>query len=125
MTFSVVCLIGIVTALPFGLAFVLTPEGASAMYGISGWNPGTTGIGRLFGTELLYVAAALFAVRDVTDPRIQRRFALGFGLASVLAVALLVQSIFAGASNAWTWSSVAIYVFFALAWGAVVVRRPQ
>ena len=125
MNFSVICLIGIITALPFGAAFVLTPEVTSAMYGISGWNPGTTGIGRLFGTELLYVAAALFAVREVTDPKIQRRFAIGFGLASALAVAILIQAIVAGAANAMTWLSVAIYAFFAVAWGSVVLRQPR
>ena len=125
MNFRVICLIGIITALPFGAAFVLAPEVTSAMYGISGWNPGTTGIGRLFGTELLYAAAALFAVRDVTDPKIQRRFSIGFGLASALATAILIQSIVAGAANAMAWSSVAIYAFFALAWGLIVLRQPQ
>lgn len=125
MNFKVICLIGIITALPFGAAFVLAPEAASAMYGISGWNPGTTGIGRLFGTELLYVAAALYAVCDVADPKIQRRFAIGFGLASALAVVLLVQSILAGATNAVGWSSVAIYGFFAVAWASVVFRQSR
>lgn len=123
MNFSVLCLIGIITALPFGAAFVLAPEATSAMYGITGWNAGTTGIGRLFGTELLYVAAALFAVRGVTDPDVQRRFAIGFGLASALATVILVQAIIAGAVNAMTWSSVAIYAFFAVAWASVAMRR--
>jgi len=125
MNFSTICLIGIVTALPFGAAFVLAPELTSAMYGISGWNPGTTGIARLFGTELLYVAAALFAVRDVAEPKVQRRFAIGFGLASALAAALLTQSILAGASNTMTWSSVGIYAFFAVVWGLYVLRKPS
>ena len=125
MNFSVVCLIGIITALPFGAAFTLAPEPTSAMYGITGWNAGTTGIARLFGTELLYVAAALFAVREVTDREAQRRFSIGFGLASVLATIILVQAIISGAVNAMSWSSVAIYAFFAAAWASVAVRRAK
>lgn len=125
MQFSVVCLIGIITALPFGAAFALAPEATSAMYGITGWNPGTAGIGRLFGVELLYVAAALFAVRGVTDAEVQRRLAIGFGLASALAAITLVQAIFAGAVNAMTWSSVAIYAFFTVAWASVAIRQAK
>lgn len=125
MSFNIVCLIGIITALPFGVAFALAPEATSAVYGISGWNSGTTGIARLFGTELLYVAAALFAVRGVTDPLVQRRLAIGFGLASALAVVILVQSIMSGAVNPMTWSSVALYAFFAVAWASVAMRRAQ
>ena len=125
MNFSVVCLIGILTALPFGAAFALAPEPTSAIYGITGWNSGTTGIARLFGTELLYVAAALFAVRGVTDREVQRQFAIGFGLASALATFILIQAISSGAVNAMSWSSVAIYAFFTAAWASVAVRRDK
>lgn len=125
MNFSVVCLIGIITALPFGAAFALAPEATSAIYGITGWNAGTTGIGRLFGAELLYVAAALFAVQGVTDREVQRRLAIGFALASALATVILVQAIISGAVNAMTWSSVAIYAFFMVAWAAVAIRRAR
>lgn len=122
MTFRTVCLLGILSALPFGLAFALMPGAASGMYEITGWNPSTTVIGRLFGVELLYVSGALLAVRGTTDTVVQRRFAAAFCVASVVATAFLLHAVLSGAVGALVWSSVLLYAFFAVAWGMVAAR---
>ena len=81
MSFSLICLIGIIVAAPFGLAFTLAPEQTAAFYGITG-SPGAMFVARLFGIELLSIAGAFFAVRQSTDLGLQRRFALAFSLFS-------------------------------------------
>ena len=123
MTFQTICLLGILTSLPFGAAFLLMPDATPAMYEISGWNPGTTTIARLFGVELLYMTGALIAVRGTTDPAVQRRFATMFCLGSLVATVLLVQAAVSGAVGPMMWSSVALYGFFAIAWGWIARRR--
>jgi len=122
MNFSLLCMLAYVVTGLFGLAFLLAPEVTGAFYGISGWNPGTTGIARYFGTGLLFTAAAAYAVRPSTDPSLQRRFAGLFSTASVIGALLSIQLVLAGATNALGWSTVAIYVFFAAAWFAVTRR---
>jgi hypothetical protein len=125
VNFSLICLIGIIVTLPFGLAFAFIPEPASAPYGVAGWNPGTASVARLFGVELLYVSAALFAVRPTTDPMLQRRFAMGFCLVSALAVVLALQSVLSGATGQLSWSTVAIYGFFVVVWALFTLRSPK
>ena len=122
MSFNVVCLIGLFVATPFGLAFLFAPEIASSIYGISGWNSGTTAIARLFGIELLYMSGAIYAVRQTPDSATQRRFSQIFALASTIACVVLIQAVLAGSANSFLWSSVAIYAFFALAWANLGFR---
>ena len=123
MSFSLLCVIAVATTLPFGLAFLLAPESISSLYGITGWNPGTTAVAKLFGIELLYVAGASFAVMGCTDVRVQRRIALAFALVSAIAAVLSIQTILSGAASAFHWSTVALYIFFAVAWGSFAMRR--
>lgn len=123
MKFSLVCLLATVTSLPFGAAFLLAPEFTAAQYGISGWNPGTLVVARLFGIALLFTSAATLAVRDTTDAGIQRRVSTGFALASAVATAAAVHDVTTGAVNNMGWSTVAIYGAFTAAWVSVALRR--
>jgi hypothetical protein len=123
MNFSLVCLIGIFTTVPFGAAFLLTPEAVGAQYGLSGWNAGTLVVARLLGATLLYAAGALVAVRNTTDVRIQKNIATFFALASVISAAVSVQAVTSGVVNAIGWSTVAIYAFFTVAWASLALRK--
>jgi hypothetical protein len=123
MNFSLVCLIGIFTTVPFGAAFLLTPEAVGAQYGLSGWNGGTLVVARLLGATLLYVAGALVAVRHTTDVRIQKNIATFFALSSAISAAVSVQAVTSGVVNAIGWSTVAIYAFFTVAWASLAFRK--
>lgn len=123
MNFSLVCLIGIITTVPFGAAFLLTPEAVGAQYGLSGWNAGTLVVARLFGATLLYAAGALVAVRHTTDVRIEKNIATFFALSSAISAAVSLQAVAAGAVNAVGWSTVAIYAFFTVAWASLAFRK--
>ena len=123
MNFSLVCLIGIFTTVPFGAAFLLTPEAVGAQYGLSGWNAGTLFVARLLGATLLYAAGALVAVRNTTDIRIQKNIATFFALSSAISAAVSVQAVTSGVVNAVGWSTVAIYAFFTVAWASLAFRK--
>ena len=122
MNFKLACLIGAVLATPFGLVFVFLPELTASVYGIANWNAGTLGVARLFGDELLFVAGALYAVRDCTDVRIQQKLGKLLALASLIGCAISVQWVTSGATNALMWSTVGIYGFLMLMWGSVGFR---
>ena len=123
MNFPLVCLLGIFTTVPFGAAFLLTPEAVGAQYGLSGWNAGTLVVARLLGATLLYAAGALVAVRNTSDPRIQKNIATFFALSSAISAAISVQAVATGVVNAMGWSTVAIYVFFTVAWASLAFRK--
>ena len=123
MNFSLVCLIGIVSTIPFGLAFLLAPEAISSMYGVANWNPGTTSIARLFGAVLLYVGGACFAMKDTTDRTVQQRGAWTFSVVSVAAMLVALHSAATGTANSLMWSTVVLYVFFTIAWGSIALQK--
>jgi hypothetical protein len=116
MDFRIVCVLGVVVAGIFGLGFLLLPELVSSLYGISGWNPGTTLIARLYGGGLLFTASASFAVKGTLDPAIQRTFGFSFAVVSLIGAAISLQSVTSGGTNALMWSTVAIFAAFAVMW---------
>lgn len=123
MNFAVVCWIGACAATVFGLAFLAAPEATAALYGIQGWNEGTAVIGRLFGAQLLYMAALLWTLKDDTDRDTHRRCAQWMSGASAVAAAVALHAVLTGATNAWGWTTVAIYAFFVGAWGWLLRER--
>lgn len=122
MNFNILCLLAMISSTLFGLAFLFFPEATTATYGVSGWNPGTTGVARLYGAGLLYLAAAAYAVRDTADSGLRRRWAMAASAVSVVALVLSLHFVLSGASNAMGWSTVLIYAFFTVSW-FVVGRR--
>lgn len=123
MNFAVICWIGACTATVFGLAFLAAPEATAALYGIQGWNAGTALIGRLLGAHLLYLAALLWTLKDDADRDMHRRCAQWMTGASTVAAAVALHAVWTGATNAWGWTTVAIYGFFIGAW-AWLLREP-
>jgi hypothetical protein len=116
MNFRLVCVLGFVVTAVFGLGFLLLPELVSSLYGISGWNQGTTVIARLYGGGLLFVASATFAVKGTLDLAIQRSFSFSFAVVSLVCAVLSLQSVTSGSTNAFMWSAVAIFASFVVMW---------
>jgi hypothetical protein len=125
MNFSLIALLGFVAAMLFGIAYVIAPEQAASIYGVSGWNAGTVLIGRLFGVGFLFMAAAMAAIRTCTDNDLQRRFAKYFAVANLLAAIVVAQGALTAAGNGLLWSSVIGFLFFTAAWGRIAFRRQQ
>jgi hypothetical protein len=123
MKFSTVCLLAIIALVPFGLAFLLSPEMTGQLYEMSGWTSATTLVGRLFGIQLLYAAAANLAVMHTDDLAVQRRFATLFCVLSVVATVVSALGAMEPGNSPRLWTTVALYGFFIFAWGWVAFGR--
>ena len=119
MNFRFINTLAGIVSLPFGLGFLLIPEMIGGFYGLTGWNPGTVAVGRLYGVMFLFVALISFSVRDFSDHAVQTRLARAFFAYCVLAGGLCAFAAITGAMSPLIWSGVAIYVFFGAAWGRV------
>jgi hypothetical protein len=116
MKFNTACIIGMLAATPFGLAFVAFPEQLSALYGITNWNPGTTVVGRLYGVGLLYAGGAAFSARASEDIALQRLFGATNAVVSAVGAAVCLHSVVTSAANALMWTTVALFIAMAAMW---------
>jgi hypothetical protein len=116
MNFRTVCIVGVLSAGPFGLAFLLLPEQVAAFYGVTGFTESTVLVGRLYGIGLLYTTGAAFAAKDTADAQVQRLLGASNALWSLIGGALCLQSVLAGRSNAMMWSVVALFWVVAVLW---------
>ena len=123
MDFKTLATLGTVVSGLFGAAFALAPGAAQSFYGSNGSDPFTLLLGRYFGGEMLLFTAALWALREVHDEDVQRLAASGMAAGSVIGLAITSLGLGNGALNAMGWSSAAIYLFFALAWGRLALRE--
>jgi hypothetical protein len=121
MDFKTVATLGALLSGLFGVGFVLAPAVSQAFYGATNTDPFTLLLGRYFGTEMLLFCAALWALREVSDARVQRRAALGISLGSVCGLLVTSLGLGNGSLNAMGWSSAFIYLGFALAWGRLAM----
>ena len=112
----------IVSAL-FGITFVFIAETAMSFYGAT-LSPGGALIARLFGGVLLGIAVLTWSARNAGDSEARKAIILSrFVCESTgFIVALLGQ--LAGAVNALGWSTVAIYLLFALGYGYFQFMKP-
>jgi hypothetical protein len=120
MNFKLVTTLAGLVSLPFGLGFLLAPEMAGGIYGITQWSSGTVAVGRLYGAAFLFLALLSFVVRDFSDTQVQTRLGQAFFANCLLAGGLCAHAGITGAMNPLIWSGVAIYVFFAAAWGRLI-----
>jgi hypothetical protein len=120
MNFRLINTLAGIVGLPFGLGFLLMPEMAGEIYGVTGWNPGTVAVGRLYGVMFLFVTLISFSVREFSDHAVQTKLARAFFVYCLLAGGMCAFAAISGAMNPLIWSGVAIYVFFAAAWGRLI-----
>ncbi len=117
MDFKTVATLGTALSACFGLGFIVAPAASQALYGATGTDLFTLLLGRYFGSEMLLFAAALWALRSVSDPHVQRQAAMGIAAGSLCGLLVTSLGLGNGALNAMGWSSAAIYAFFVLVWG--------
>jgi hypothetical protein len=108
----------------FGLAFVFAPVASVAPYGIT-LSPAGIPTARLFGASLFEFALLAWFVRKSGDSEARKAIilALFVGEAIGFVVALLTQ--LSGVANALGWSTVAIYLSFAVGFGYFQFIKPS
>ncbi len=100
----------------FGLGFVFVPEQLMSFYGAAP-HAGANYMAQLLGAAFLGVALILWLCRDAEDSPARQAILLGMFVADGVGfvVALMVQ--LDGGINALGWSTVFIYLLFALGFG--------
>ena len=114
MKLSTLMVINAVVTAVFGIAFVLIPDQVFSLYGLVEPIPGLNYMGQLFGVSLVTFAVLTWFARNAEDSVARKAIVLalliGDGIGFI--VALIAQ--LGGVVNTVGWSTVAIYLFFAL-----------
>jgi len=116
-------LIGTVVSGVFGLALLFVPGQLVAHYGITA-DAGVRYMGQLFGACLVGIAVLSWFAKDA--PESEARMAILRGLFVFNGVAFVVALVaqLKGVTNAVGWSTVAIFLLFALGWAYFLRAKP-
>ena len=108
----------------FGLAFVLVPETAMSFYDVT-LSPGGALVARLFGKVLLATAVLTWFVRNAGESEARKAIILSRFVCETAGFIVALLGQLAGAVNALGWSTVAIYLLFALGYGYFQFMKPS
>jgi hypothetical protein len=111
-----VALLTVVSAAPFGLAFLLAPELVSSLFGVSGYNTGTVISARKYGVGLLLASAGAFAIAGSNEAAVIRRFSAGFAAANALGAVVSTHAASTNAANVLMWAIAALFALLAALW---------
>ena len=122
MKFKTVSIITGICGLFFGLLTLLVPGEFYAFYGgvlgDSGMN-----VAQLQGAAYLGFAMLLFFAAKVKDLAAQRAIAIGLSTHFVIGFIVTLKNQLAGNTNAWGWSTVAIFFVLAVAYFVVLMKK--
>jgi uncharacterized membrane protein len=115
MAAAVICLV-------FGFGFVILPVTLLSFYGLSTEQVGIF-MTRLFGQAFILLGLLLWLARNTTEPTIQRAFALAVFVGNVIGFIISLMTQLSGIVNVLGWSTVALYLIFALGFGYFLMPR--
>ena len=123
MPIKTVLTLNSIVAMPFGLLFTLFP--GFILSGVYGAELNGTGaiLARMLGGEFLCFGVITWLARD-RGLETQLLLALGCLIGFSVGAVALVWAQLAGIFNALGWMMVLTYVFFALAYGVIYLKRP-
>jgi hypothetical protein len=124
MKLSTVFTVTAIVSLLFGLGFVLVPEATLAPYGVTTDQEGIN-IARLFGAALLGYAVLAWSARKTEESAARRSIVLALFLGFSIGFVVTVVNQLTGVANALGWSTVAIYLLFALSYGYFQFAQPS
>ena len=108
----------------FGLTFVFTPVKTLAIYGIT-LDPGGITITRLFGASLLEFAFLSWFVRNLGESGTRKAIILALFIGEVIGFFVALFGQLSGAVNPLGWSTVAVYLLLATAFGYFYFSKPE
>jgi hypothetical protein len=116
MKLSTFMVIAAVVCLLFGLVFVFVPEQFMSYYGATP-DAGANYMAQLFGAALIGIAIILWLCKDAEDSPTRRAILLGLFVTEVVGFVVALKTQLGGGINALGWSTVVIYLLFALGFG--------
>ena len=100
----------------FGLGFVFIPEQILSLYGAAP-NESANYMAQLFGAALLGIAVILWFCKDAEDSPVRQAILLGLFVAEGVGFVVALMTQLGGGTNTLGWSTVIIYLLFALGFG--------
>ena len=100
----------------FGLGFVFTPEQLMSFYGATP-DASTNYMAQLLGAALIGIAVILWLCKDAEDSPVRQAILLGLFVAEAVGFVVALITQLGGGINALGWSTVIIYLLFALGFG--------
>lgn len=100
----------------FGLGFIFIPEQILSFYGAAP-NESANYMAQLFGAALLGIAVILWLSKDAEDSPVRQAILLGLIVAEGVGFVVALMTQLGGGINALGWSTVIIYLLFALGFG--------
>jgi hypothetical protein len=116
MKLNMFMLIVAVVAGLFGLGFVFIPDQVLSYYGAAP-DASVHYMAQLFGAALLGIAVILWLCKDVEDSPARQAILLGLFVAEGVGFVVALITQLGGGINALGWSTVLIYLLFALGFG--------
>jgi hypothetical protein len=108
----------------FGLAFVLLTAPLLALYGVSLSEAGEF-ISRLTGAAFIGVALVSWFAADAGPSQARDAILLGFGIGEAIGFVVALVGQLSGVVNALGWSTVILYLLFALGNGYFRFMNPE
>ena len=123
MKLSALMVVNAIVAGVFGVGFVLVPGQVLAQYGIAVDAP-VEYLGQLFGAALLGYAIISWSARNVPPSEARHAILLGLFAGDLAAFILALKAQLGGVVTTLGWSTVAIYLVFALGFGYFRFVKP-
>ncbi len=124
MKLSTLFIITAVVALIYGVAFIVVPNSAMGLYGIT-LDLGAQFLGRYLGAAFLGFAALAWLTRNAETSQARRAVVVSFFVATVLGLLVAIYDKFAGAGNALVWLNVVIYLLLAVGFGYFTFMKTE
>lgn len=124
MKLGTLFVINAIVAGAFGLGFTLAPGPLLAPYGITGLSAGAILVARLFGAALCGYGILSWLLRGAADSPAVRAVVTALCLADAIGFVAALVGQLSGAANALGWSTVALYLILAVAFGAFRMKPP-
>ena len=124
MKLKTLFIINAVVCLLFGLSFVLMPGATVAMYGDENMGGQFKYVAQLFGSILIAFGAISWFARNSDQSKARDAIVLSQTIGNTLGFLVALINQFGGAVNALNWSTVVIYLLFALGFGYFQFVKP-
>jgi len=124
MRLSLLMTVNAIVAVVFGLAFVIAPGQAGALYGVTA-DAQFRYLAQLFGSALVGFGVLTWAARNAPATDARKAIVLALFVSEGLGFVLALLGQIAGVVNTMGWSTVAIYLLLALGFGYFQFVKPS
>ena len=123
MKLKTLMIINAIVAIVFGVAFVIVPAQVYSLYDVTP-NEQLKYMGQLYGAAIIGFALLTWMARNATDSDARRAIVLALFICNGICFIVALIGQLSNVVNALGWSTVAIYLFFALGFGYFQFFKP-